>query len=73
MTWKLQNISDHIQEITPINDTKEHLLGDECWCNPKTEHYPENIKCSDGWVRGQLAIVHNSADGREQYEPKEQE
>lgn len=78
MSWKLQNIDEHIQEITPINDSKEHFKGDECWCSPRTEAYlqdgyPINIQCSDGYTRGQLVIVHNAQDNREKYEVNQSE
>lgn len=46
-------------EIVPQDDTKEHLLGDECWCKPQTRLDPKY----------QPQIVHNSADKRELNEP----
>lgn len=42
----------------PLNDLKEHILeGDKCWCKPEDEEYFGNI-----------LRIHNSADGREDYE-----
>lgn len=45
-----------IQHVYPLNDLKEHQTdGRQCWCNPTIE------EC--GYL-----IIHNSADGREDYE-----
>lgn len=46
---------DVFVEVIPQDDLQEHILGDECWCNPRTE-YNENSR---------PLIVHSSADGRE--------
>lgn len=44
-----------IYHVYPENDLKEHLLdGCKCWCNPEEDE--------DG------VIVHNSMDGREDFE-----
>lgn len=40
--------------VVPINDLKEHVLTINCWCNP--EEQEEGV------------LVHNAADGREDYE-----
>lgn len=50
-------------EVLPQDDLKEHLLGDECWCNPKVEHV-EGVPA--GGV--DVLITHNSADKRELFE-----
>ena len=44
----------------PLNDLKPHDLGDQtdCWCKPRVEEF-ENGMCN---------VVHNSMDGREDYE-----
>jgi len=44
-------------EVIPLNDTREHLLGDECWCGPRLEKVP--------YGRPDLMIVHHSNDKRE--------
>ncbi len=40
-------------EVTPINDLREHVRGETCWCRPS---WDEHI------------LVHNSMDRREEYE-----
>ena len=41
--------------VSPINDTFEHVLeGHDCWCGPEV--------AEDG------VVIHNSADGRDDYE-----
>lgn len=48
-----------IQHIYPLNDLKEHETDSKkCWCSPQEEEIPP---CG-------LLVIHNSADGREQYE-----
>jgi hypothetical protein len=47
-------------EVVPVDDDREHLLGDECWCNPTVEIAPNEFAKS--------LITHHSHDGREQYE-----
>lgn len=50
---------DTLVDVHPVNDTKEHGIGDECWCNPSVVREP-----------GYLPLVsHNSADKREFSEP----
>lgn len=44
-------------EVLPQDDDKEHALGDECWCNPRTEYMPDG--------QPDTLIVHNAIDGRE--------
>ena len=39
----------------PVDDLKPHIMGADCWCNPRVE---EN---------GEL-IIHNSLDRREVFE-----
>lgn len=34
--WRSEDFNSYV-EIVPIGDAKEHLAGDECWCNPITE------------------------------------
>jgi hypothetical protein len=46
--------------VTPIDDLREHLLLQQCWCRPKV------LDDDDGT---EPLIVHNSADGREYFEP----
>ena len=44
--------------VVPVNDLKEHdEIGFSCWCDPKI------IDEDSGFV-----VVHNSLDGRENYE-----
>lgn len=45
-------------DILPVNDSREHGQGDECWCYPKTER-GSTMK---------TIVTHNSADGREAFE-----
>jgi hypothetical protein len=39
--------------VYPLNDLREHVLTEQCWCKPV---YDEGI------------IIHNSMDLREEYE-----
>jgi len=39
--------------VVPESDTRRHVLGPDCWCEPVTDAY---------------MLVHNSADERELYE-----
>jgi hypothetical protein len=43
--------------VVPCNDLRDHVVDDEgsCWCEPAYDE-EDNL------------YVHNSADGREQYE-----
>lgn len=49
--------TDHGQfvEVVPLDDTRKHYLGDECWCNPKID--------KDDLPRP--LVMHNSNDKRE--------
>jgi hypothetical protein len=55
--WKTEDFDTYV-EVVPLDDTKEHFAGDECWCDPKTTQ-DDNAR---------PVISHNSADGREKYE-----
>lgn len=46
--------------VLPTNDEVPHVESEQCWCKPKVE---EN---------GQL-IIHNSFDGREDFEDIDKE
>jgi len=58
-------------EVLPDDDTKEHLLGDECWCKPKVQRsvrpnkYLRNTPFEIPGHFDQPVIVHNSHDKRE--------
>lgn len=42
--------------ILPVNDLRDHVEHDRCWCRPE-------------WLDGdEIVLVHNSMDGRESYE-----
>ena len=45
--------------VLPVDDTVEHIETQKCWCKPRVE---EN---------GQI-IIHNSFDGREDFEELEE-
>ena len=54
--WEIKTHMPYFIEVLPINVTKDHLLGDECWCKlridrPATSFMP--------------IIVHASNDKRE--------
>lgn len=60
----------HFFEVLPEKDSKDHLLGDECWCNPRVEHsvraHPKLRGTPfDPVPYAQPVIAHNSHDGRE--------
>lgn len=42
--------------IIPRNDLKEHTEDSTCECHPDVE-----------FVNGEMIIIHNSFDGREEY------
>jgi hypothetical protein len=46
-----------IVHVIPLNDLREHVELDTCWCNP--------MLLEDG------LIVHNAMDGRELFETGE--
>lgn len=47
--------------IIPIDDLKEHEHSDQCWCRPARDSEENRV------------VVHNSLDGREQYETGERQ
>lgn len=62
--WLWREVTEYVREILPIEDSREHWLLDECWCEPTTEHIQQNVMCDDGIVRGLLLISHNAHDKR---------
>ena len=58
-------------EVLPVNDTKKHLLGDECWCKPRVERsvtpnkYLKDLPLVPKDSFAQPVIVHKSDDQRE--------
>jgi len=48
-------VRGEVTHILPINDTREHTLRGDCWCEPRLD-------------RETMIATHNSADGREQFE-----
>lgn len=45
------------QHVVPVNDLFPHVLSlADCWCHPVLDEETE------------LVVIHNSADGREDYE-----
>lgn len=53
--WRVKDQGSFV-EVVPIRDLRAHLLGDECWCNPKVEQ--------DDDMRAPM-ISHNALDERE--------
>lgn len=53
--WEVFALDNGELHVIPADDTKLHDGSTDCWCSP---HDDEGV-----WV-------HNSADGREQYERK---
>ena len=52
--------------VIPCGDLREHVEhGHDCWCKPALD-YVENNGLLCGWI-----VIHNAADGREQYETGE--
>ena len=52
-----------IWHVSPIDDLREHVTSGakgQCWCHPRVEEE------DSGYV-----VIHNSMDGREQYEAGE--
>lgn len=50
--------------ITPSNDIKPHIeVGDSCWCKPETREEFNDVGLLLGWI-----VIHNAADGREDFE-----
>lgn len=66
--WRV-NFNGSFFEVLPVKDTKEHMLGDECWCNPEVQRsvtpnkYIKHIAI--GMDKAQPVIVHHSNDKRE--------
>ena len=58
--WQSIDYYDFI-DVVPVFDLQDHFMGDECWCKPRVNRYPENPAVP--------IITHNSADKREQNEP----
>jgi len=48
--------TDEVTHIIPVGDVRAHELTIHCWCWPKPDDEEP------------LIMIHNSADGREQYE-----
>jgi hypothetical protein len=44
-----------LYEIIPLDDLSQHISGEGCWCEPEMDEETE-------------MLIHNSADGREDYE-----
>ena len=42
--------------VIPLNDLREHEETVHCWCKPRRDD------------EEQLVVIHNSIDGREEYE-----
>lgn len=53
--------TSRFQEVVPQDALKEHLMGDECPCNPQTELSDPDT----GEIWESPIIVHNSYDKRE--------
>lgn len=51
--------------IVPVNDSREHELTKDCWCNP---YMDEACLCGNELVTKGEIWIHNAADGREQFE-----
>ncbi len=52
--WEVYALDNGERHVIPLDDLKPHEGSHECWCHPT----------DDGGNRW----IHNSADGREQYE-----
>jgi hypothetical protein len=55
MSWGVSVTLSNVAHVYPLNDLRRHSLRD-CWCHPLED---------DG------VVVHNSLDGREQYQSGE--
>jgi hypothetical protein len=65
MTWQvIRDLQDPVADVhvLPVGDVRVHLELRQCWCRP---HVDEEA--------GHSVIVHNSADGREHFEPDRHE
>lgn len=49
-----------IYHVLPINDLRDHVEAEDCWCEPRIEE-------DDGGT----VVIHNSMDGRELVETGE--
>jgi hypothetical protein len=51
------DLEGYLFHCIPVNDLREHVIDDEgtCWCQPEFDTEYE-------------MFIHNSADGREDYE-----
>jgi hypothetical protein len=45
--------------VMPVNDLREHVANDDCWCEPVQEYVVEESGSSH-WLAS-----HNALDGRE--------
>jgi hypothetical protein len=65
--WKKNGelLTNRYMEIVPQDDLREHVAGDECWCNPKIENYDPDANEE----YNSPIITHHSADNREITEP----
>lgn len=48
--WLVQS---NPEEVTPLDDFKQHISGIKCWCKP---------------ILDETTLVHNAMDKREEYE-----
>jgi len=53
LPWRCCDNHDGETHIAPIGDLRQHILSEDCWCEPR----------NDG-----DSIIHNSADEREKFE-----
>lgn len=60
MKWMVIGVGPDEAHIVPKADSVEHVLNDECICEPVTTYLEE----------GNKMLTHNSFDGRELREPK---
>ena len=54
--WTATKAADY--HVLPVRDLVEHEEFRQCWCHPRLEH-----------GHGATVVIHNSADGREHFEP----
>lgn len=59
MSWDVVRYRDTPDvHVLPVADTREHDELRQCWCRPRIDEQS-----------GHAVVVHNSADGRELFEP----
>lgn len=58
MDFDTFRIGENVWEQVPRSDLEPHLLGDECWCEPRVSYGPE-MPCHDGFFRPATIIAHN--------------